>query len=275
MRYNFKFLQTGGVPLTNDLMSLIEEAYGIFAVLGDLSGNLTILSGCDITGTNVSPGIVAIEGKLYYFEGGSIISTVYIHKEDIQKTFEDQTTKTLIEKRTVRFGSGAINYNWADFVKLKTLKEIQSKVDNSVTQQEFAVAKADIELLKLKTAPIINGGVVWAWFKPVADIPAGWKECTNVRGKTIVGWNPDDFDFSTIGNSAGNKSIQLTVSQLPKIKFQYTRTLPWAGNSGGGFGGGGNQFEISSQNTNELGNNSPINIMIPHIIAAFIEPNLP
>ena len=273
MRYNFKFLQTGGVPLTNDLMALIEEAYGIFEVLSLLSGNLTILSGCEIIGTNVSPGIVAIEGKLYYFEGGSIVSTVYIHTEEIQKTFEDQTTKTLIEKRTVKFGTGAVNYNWADFVKLKTLKEIQSKVDNSVTQQEFAVAKADIELLKLKTAPIINGGVVWAWFKPVAEIPAGWKECTNVRGKTIVGWNPDDADFSTIGNSAGNKTIQLTVSQLPKIKFQYTRTLPWAGNSGGGFGGGGNQFEISSQNTNELGNNSPINIMIPHIIAAFIEPN--
>ena len=98
MRYNFKFLQTGGVPLTNDLMSLIEEAYGIFEVLGDLSGELNDTFGCDITGTNVTPGIVAIEGKLYYFEGGSIVSTVYIHKEDIQKTFEDQTTKTLIEK---------------------------------------------------------------------------------------------------------------------------------------------------------------------------------
>lgn len=275
MRYNFKFLQTGGVPLTNDLMSLIEQAYGIFEVLGDLSGNLTILSGCDIIGTNVNPGIVAIEGKLYYFEGGSIVPTVFIHTEEIQKTFEDQTTKTLIEKRTVRFGSGAVNYNWSDFVKLKTLKEIQENVNNSVTQQEFAVAKADIELLKLKTAPIVNGGVVWAWFKPVAEIPAGWKECTNVRGKTIVGWNPDDSDFSTIGNSAGNKTIQLTVSQLPNIKFQYTRTLPWASGSGGGFSGGGNQFEISTQNTNELGNNAPINIMIPHIIAAFIEPNLP
>lgn len=275
MRYNFKFLQTGGVPLTNDLMSLIEEAYGIFEVLGDLSGNLTILSGCDITGTNVTPGIVAIEGKLYYFEGGSIVSTVYIHKEDIQKTFEDQTTKTLIEKRTVRFGSGTVNYNWADFVKLKTLREIQSKVDNSVSQNDFNLLVDRVEVLEMKTAPIINGGVVWAWFKPVAEIPAGWKECTNVRGKTVVGWNPNDIDFSTIGNSGGNKTIQLTVSQLPKIKFNYTRTLPWAGQSGGGFGGGGNQFDISTQNTNELGDNAPVNIMIPHIIAAFIEPNLP
>ena len=273
MKYQFKFLQTGGVPLTNDLMSLIEEAYGIFEVLGDLSGSLTILSGCDITGTNVAPGVVAIEGKLYYFEGGSMVPTVYIHKEDINKNFEDQTTKTLIEKRTVKFGTGAINYNWADFVKLATLKEIQEKVSNSVTQQEFAVAKADIELLKLKTAPIINGGIVWAWFKPVAEIPAGWKECTNVRGKTIVGWNPNDTDFSIIGNSGGSKTIQLTVGQLPKIKFQYTRTTPWASGSGGGFSGGSNQFNVSTQDTNEIGNNAPINIMIPHTIAAFIEPN--
>ncbi|GEN71569.1 hypothetical protein [Chryseobacterium lathyri] len=275
MKYIFKFLQTGGVPLTNDLMALIEEAYGIFEVLGDLSGNLTILSGCDITGTNVAPGIVAIEGKLYYFEGGSIISTVYIHKEDIAKTFEDQTTKTLIEKRTVRFGSGAVNYNWSDFVKLQTLKEIQSKVDNSVSRQEFEVALADIELLKLKTAPIVNGGVVWAFGKPVDEIPAGWKECTDIRGKAVVGWDPDDPDFEDIGNSGGSKTILLTVSQLPKIKFQYTRTLPWSSGSGGGFSGGGNQFNIGPSETNELGNNDPINIMIPHFIAAFIEPNLP
>lgn len=273
MRYNFNFLQTGGVPLTNDLMSLIEEAYGIFEALGDLSGNLTILSGCEIVGTNVNPGIMAIEGKLYYFEGGQISSTVYIHTEEIQKIFQDTTTKTLIYKKTVRFGSALTTYNWSDFVKLKTLKEIQSKVDNSVTIQQYNAALDRITLLELKTAPIINGGIVWAWFKPVTEIPAGWKECINVRGKTIVGWNPNDADFSIIGSSAGNKTIKLTVDQLPKIKFQYTRTQPWASGSGGGFAGGSNQFDISNQNTNELGSNSPINIMIPHTIAAFIEPN--
>ena len=79
MKYSFEILQTGGVPLTNDLMALIEEAYGIFETLADVAGNLTILSGAEITGSTVKPGIVAIEGKLYYFEGGTTTSKVYIN----------------------------------------------------------------------------------------------------------------------------------------------------------------------------------------------------
>jgi hypothetical protein len=274
MRYIFKFLQTGGVPLTNDLMALIEEAYGIFEVLGDLSGNLTILSGCEIIGTNVAPGIVAIEGKLYYFEGGSIVSTVYIHTEEIQKTFEDSTTKTLIEKRTVRFGSGAVDYNWADFVKLKTLKEIQGKVDNSVSIDDFNLLKARVEVLEMKTAPIINGGIVLAWMKPVSEIPAGWKECTDFRGKTIVGWNPNDTDFSTLGTNIGAKTHVLTRAELPDFAMTYQLGIEKVGT--------GNRNALSRQGGNEYtqwissgGQNQPHNNIQPSRIAIFIEPNLP
>lgn len=273
MRININFLQTGGVPLTNDLMATVMDAISTYNVLGDLAGNLTILSGCEVTGQSVSPGVVIIDGDVLYFEGGTIIGTVYIHTEKIMKTFQDTTDKILVIKKIVKFGSGAPNYNWAKFKKLKTLKEIQQQVENSVSKQEFLAALADIEMLKRKTAPIINGGIVWAWFKPVSEIPEGWKEAKNVRGKTIIGWDPGDPDFSIIGNNSGNKTIKLTVDQLPKIKFQYTRTTPWASGSGGGFSGGSNQFNISTQDTSELGSNAPINIMIPHTIAAFVEPN--
>ncbi|MBB4807469.1 hypothetical protein HNP38_002775 [Chryseobacterium defluvii] len=273
MRININFLQTGGVPLTNDLMATIMDAILTYNVLGDLAGNLTIISGCTITGQNVSPGVVIIDGDVLYFEGGTIVSTVYVHTEEFTKTFQDTTDKVLIIKKTVKFGSGATNHNWDDFIRLSTLKELQIELDGKADQTQVDNHEDRLIVLEKKTAPIINGGIVWAWFKPVAEIPAGWKECTNVRGKTIVGWNPNDNDFSTIGNSGGSKTVQLTVGQLPKIKFQYTRTLPWAAGSSGGFGGGGNQFNISTQDTNELGNNTPINIMIPHTIAAFIEPN--
>lgn len=273
MRINIDFLQTGGVPLTNDLMATIMDAISTYNVLGELAGNLVILSGCHVTGQNVSPGVVVVDGDVLYFEGGTIVPTIYIHTEKVLKTFQDTTDKVLVIKKTVKFGSGTPGYNWADFKKLKTLKDIQVQLENTVTKQEFSQAIAEIETLKRKTSPIVNGGVAWPWFKPAADIPEGWKECKNVRGKTIVGWNPNDPDFSTIGNSSGSKTIKLTIDQLPKIRFQYTRTTPWAPGSGGGFSGGGNQFDISTQNTNELGSNAEINIMIPHTIAAFIEPN--
>lgn len=273
MRYNFNFLQTGGVPLTNDLMSLIEEAYGIFEVLGDLSGNLTILSGCDLVGSTVQPGIVAIEGKLYYFEGGAITSTVFIHTEEIQKTFQDTTTKTLIYKKTVKFGNASITYNWGDFVKLKTLKEIQAIVNNSASQTDLNALLARVEILEMKTAPIVNGGVILPFRKPFSEIPVGWKECNDTRGKMLVHCDPNDVDFSNLGGSGGAKSIIQTLAQMPKHKHSYTRTSPWAAGSGGGFSGGGNQFNISGVDTSEAGNGEPMNIMNPYRIVNFIEPN--
>ena len=68
MRINIKFLQTDGVPLTNDLMDTLQEAFQIFSVIGDMAGNLTILSGCEITGSTVAPGVVAIDGDVLAHE---------------------------------------------------------------------------------------------------------------------------------------------------------------------------------------------------------------
>ncbi|MGD1319150.1 phage baseplate protein [Chryseobacterium sp. 2R14A] len=276
MRYNFNFLQTGGVPLTNDLMSLIEEAYGIFEALGDLAGNLTILSGGEIVGSSVNPGIVAIEGKLYYFEGGQISSTVYIHTEEIQKTFQDTSTKTLIYKKTVKFGTGSVtSYNWSDFVKLETLKAIQVKVNNSVSITEHNLLKSRVEVLELKTAPIINGGIAWAWFKPVSEIPVGWKECLSIRGKTIVGLDPNDPTFSTLGSNIGEKTHKLTISEIPSHDHDVY------GVDNNAIPNGSNSNEVAnvennspfSRKTSKVGGDQPHNNIQPSTIAYFIEPN--
>ena len=53
--------------------------------------------------------------------------------------------------------------------------------DLSHRMQTVADMQEEIEVLKLKTAPIENGNLVWAWRKPAADIPAGWKECGPAR----------------------------------------------------------------------------------------------
>ncbi|WP_027380294.1 hypothetical protein [Chryseobacterium daeguense] len=273
MKYTFKFLQTGGVPLTNDLMALLEEAYGIFEVLGEIAGNLTILAGCEEIGSTFNPGIVAIEGKLYYFEGGLSTPTVYIHTEEIQETFQDQANKTLIEKRTVKFGNAVTTYNWADFVRLETLKDIQEKVNNSVSLSDFNALVARMVIQEMKTAPIQNGGIILSWRKSASEIPQFWKECTDTRGKILLHCDPNDVDFSNLGNTGGNKTITQTLGQMPKHRVRYTRTLPWASGSGGGFSGGGNQFNIGDADSSEVGGDQPMNIMNPYKIVLFIEPN--
>ncbi|WP_419487034.1 phage baseplate protein [Chryseobacterium bernardetii] len=256
-------------------MSLIEEAYGIFEALGDLAGNLTILSGGEIVGSSVNPGIVAIEGKLYYFEGGQISSNVYIHTEEIQKNFQDTSTKTLIYKKTVKFGTGSVtSYKWSDFVKLETLKALQVKVNNSVSITEHNLLKSRVEVLELKTAPIINGGIVWAWFKPVTDIPAGWKECKDIRGKTIVGLDPNDPDFYNLKATIGEKKHTLTIEELPDVNLMTENIQPFDGYQENGQFNGGSTYKFYRNKLKiPLGSGEAHNNIQPSIIANFIEPN--
>lgn len=272
MRLNFKFIQTDGVPLTADLMDTLQQAYAIFNVIGDIAGHLTILSGCEINGTLVSPGIVAINGDVLFFEGGTIFQTVFIHQEDIYKTFKNQQSKVLIEKKTVKFGNATVTFPWADFVKLQTLKDMKAAIDTKAPLATVLNILERVMKLEIKTAPIQNGGVILSWRKPADEIPFGWKECEDTLGKVLIHCNPNDIDLSTLGASGGNKKITQTVGQMPKHSHTYTRTAPWTG-SGGGFDGGGNPFSFPGTQTSEAGGNEPMNILNPHRIVLFIEPN--
>lgn len=275
MKLNINFLQTGGVPLTNDLMADIMSAVEIYDVLGALAGHCTIISGCEVTGNFVAPGVVAINGEVLSFAGGTADANVYIDTEDWYKTFEDQTDKILIQKKTVRFGIAVAPnlYPWADFVRLDSLKQMKAKLDATVSQQDFNNLVQRIEILEKKTAPIINGGVVFPWRKPANEIPAGWKECTDFRGKVIVGQDPNDVDFASLGGEIGEKKHQLTEAELPK----HSHKIPLFANgsaSGNAIGHPDNYIDWKrTVNSWEAGGNQPHNNIQPSRIAMYIEPN--
>ncbi|MCU7615675.1 hypothetical protein NZ698_00575 [Chryseobacterium sp. PBS4-4] len=278
-------MQTDGVPLTADLMDQIQEAYAIFNVIGSVAGNFTILSGCEINGTLVNPGIVVINGDVLFFEGGTVNQNVFIHQEDILKTFKNQQAKVLIEKRTVKFGNASTVYNWSEFVKIDTLKKIKEDLALKADKSELDLVKSRLDIVELKTAPIINGGVIWAFGRPVNEIPIGWKEATDYAGKTIVGLDPNDPMFSTLGANVGSKTHTLTKEELPNINGDFlTITGNGYNGSGNGFitvqsgfaayilGSNNGQFQHKTLRLN-FGNNQPHNNIQPSRIANFIEPN--
>ena len=275
MKYNFDFLQTGGVPLTNDLMDLIEESYSIFEVIGDIAGNLTIISGCNIIGSTVEPGILAINGKLYYFEGGQVVDTVYIHTENIQKIFQDTTLKTLIYKTTVKFGIGSTgSYNWADFQKLDTLKKIINDVKNKAEKSVVDNLELRMQAVEQKTAPIFNGSIVFIFRLPANQIPLGWKECVDLRGKTVFGWDPNDADFMNLNDNIGSKTKEIKKTNLPNISIGTNLYDRGAGyqddfsNDNIGTGNSGNEVK-----TKPLGDGTFLDVLNPGRIVMFIEPN--
>ncbi len=272
-------MQTGGVPLTNDLMQNIMQAIKLYDAVGDLAGHMTIISGGDLVAgstTTVNPGVVAINGEVLPFEGGLIDTNVFVHEEQILKTFQDQTNKVLIKKRTVKFGNAVAPnlFPWAEFVKLQTIKSIQkslaTKADITVTDDH----EKRIKKLELKTAPIENGGVAFVFRRPRNEIPAQWKECTDLSGKTIFGYNEFDPDFSNFGVPGGAKTVTLTKNNLPKFKVRTPIVQPYGSNQGlGGFDGGGNQWNWKTLESEQIGNDEAFKILPPHEIVLFIEPN--
>lgn len=278
MKLNIDFLQTGGVPLTNDLMATIMEAIQIYDVLGAFAGHKTILSGCDpVNGslTSVNPGIVAINDEVLYFEGGNISANVFIQEDSYHETFEDQTDNVLIRRKIVKFGNGVLPnlFPWSEFTRLQTLKDVQISLAGKANQSQVDDHETRIQLLELKTAPIQNGGIVWAWFRPVSEIPAGWKEALNIRGKTIVGLDPNDPDFSTLGSYFGTKKHLLTIAELP------SHDHPTAEYAGPPLPGSTSNHITAATNgpatprTGKTGGDQAHNNVQPSIIAPFIEPN--
>lgn len=282
MRINIQFLQTGGVPLTNDLMDVLQEAYTIFNVLGDVAGHLTILSGCTLTGQSVSPGIVVINGDVLYFEGGLVNTSVYIHTAQITKTFQDQTDKILIEKKTVKFGLSAPGnmWNWGDFKRLDTLKVMMEKISAAATQADLNDIKTRLDKVELKTAPIVNGGIAWFWRKPLSEIPAGWKPCTDFKGKTIFGLDPNDPVFSTLGTTVGSHSKTITQNNIPDY------VIPFYGATNSGQTAVGNDLSVIKWNgkapdgfydhtygINSGGKGMPMDVLNRGVIVDFIEPD--
>ena len=72
------FIQTGGVPFTNDVAQEFENAYKIFNAYGALAGDKTIISGCVENGSSISDGFIYVNSELFYFEGGSKSDNILI-----------------------------------------------------------------------------------------------------------------------------------------------------------------------------------------------------
>ncbi len=273
------FIQTGGVPFTNNVAAEFEKAYSIFNAYGAMAGDKTIISGCVENGSSVSDGFIYVNNELFYFEGGSKSDNIFLNVENIDKVFEDQTTKTLIKIRTLKFGNAIDNvWAWSEFKRIDTMLSLMARLDTLEASQTITNAKLAI---------FTQGGVVFPWFKAVEDIPKGFAPVWNIAGKTIVGLDPNDTDFDTVGKLFGSKKHKLTTSELPKHRFklavptgQYSyppltpnNSLATINNQGndGNYVLGGHSTEPTVGQSSEVGGDLEHNNVQPSIVANYIE----
>ena len=273
------FIQTGGVPFTNNVAAEFEKAYSIFNAYGQIAGDKTIISGCVENGSSVSDGFIYVNNELFYFEGGAKSDNIFLNVQNIDKVFEDQTTKTLIKIRTLKFGNAIENvWAWSEFTRIKTIRELQEDV--KVLQDKQVINEA-------KLAIFAPGYTVFPFFRPVADVPAGFAPVWDIAGKTIIGLDPNDTDFDAVGKLFGSKKHKLTTSELPKHRFKLAVTtgqnsypplnpsnsLATINNQGndGNYLLGGTTGEPTVGQSSEVGGDLEHNNVQPSIVANYIE----
>ena len=111
-------------------------------------------------------------------------------------------------------------------------------IDNLALLQLANRTKYLYDMMNALMAPFLgtagDNGSGWVLFNDiVANIPAGWGEVTEMRGRTAIGMDTTDTDFNAIGNAAGVKTRTLLSANLPSFNIP---TGPTAGTTDGEIG---------------------------------------
>lgn len=254
------FNQVGGFPLSTNILNELQKAYTVFNSLGNIVGDLTIISGCEVTGGNVANGVVFINGEVLEFQGGSIQTKVII-KEDVEELiFEDGNSKPVIKTRYAKFGTGVVFYTWADFKRGTKTGELPAIIE-SFTER--------LDALELRASIPID--MIALWGRPANEIPAGWEEYALLTGKMPIGFDAANGDFDVVLKTGGSKTHTLTVAEMPSHshEMKYGSAGTDANNQVKRDSDGDNYLGITS--TEDTGGGEAFNIMNPFRVVHFIQ----
>ena len=81
-----------------------------------------------------------------------------------------------------------------------------------------------------RVVDVIPSGAVMAF--DLAHCPTGWSEFTSARSRVIVGLNPNDANFNSLGKIGGEKTHKLTLTEMPSHSHRIGPL--WAGTAQGG-----------------------------------------
>lgn len=279
-RINFE--NTGGFPLGAYTLDFMQKSYQLLNTLGNIVGNLSILSGCEEVGRSITDGVVYIDGEVLPFKGAPISEKVIIVETSQKRIFKDGVEKAVEYTRYATFGNSINGRLWADFKRPLNNQQIEAQ---SFTEENSLLKRLEkLEERVRKTVPI---GLVAIWDKPASEIPEGWEEHTEMQGVVPVGYKSDDSDFGAIGTKVGSKTVRIEKNNLPDIEIDLKNKNGsgfevigfnlenYSGQNEGGWSNSGSLPYWGKESGNNIkahlnGKEQPINNIQPSRIVKFI-----
>lgn len=252
-RLNFN--QSVGFPLETNILSEMQTSWSILNALGGIAGNFSILQGCTVSGTTVSDGVVFINGEVIEFKGGQAQTNVIIVENRQALEFEDGNANDVIFTRYATFGVATAQWPWAGFVRPLETKSVSGLLADKEDKTTVAALISRVTALENRPSNIPIG-LIAIWDRPAAEIPDGWEEYVDLRGRMPIGQTADDSEFSSLRGSGGAKTKTLSLAELPSHFFTYLKAIAGRGykteSDDNPFGG------YESANTNTIGGNVPL-----------------
>jgi hypothetical protein len=271
------FNQSVGFPLETEILDEMQKAWTVLNALGNIAGNLSIISGCEVTGTNVADGVVFINGEVLEFRGGIQQTKVIIIETPTSLEFEDFNSHDVIFTRYATFGTATTFYNWADFKRGFPTTEIQAALEEKAEVTDLASLVARITELEKKNAVFQAGGGMVLWNKPLNQIPTGWQEVVDWRGRIPAGLDTTQTEFNLMGKTGGSKTHTNTIDEMAQHNHDWKYSFE---GDDAGDGSSFNEFSFkpgiipagdSTSPIGKTGNGTPYSIMNPYRVVLFIE----
>lgn len=130
---------TGGFPLTNERLEFMQDAQNkAISQLTRLAGTgKLIIEGVEVSGGNVSSGVIIIDGEIIAFEGGAFNARVAVfetegevpYNEDIDQDGNlDRKPADIIRVARCAASGGIESFNFDDLVRVPNLKSLNPMV---------------------------------------------------------------------------------------------------------------------------------------------------
>ena len=202
-----KFMRESGLSY-NNLPDNVSNGYQLFEAIKRVASKNDFIGSATKQGNDT----VYFDAPLNIFKDkeSMIFSVNFDSADALNKAIcpAPNFSKTLVISGTFKSGQKVRLINEASRIVVSGIYETND-VPNLL--QRLTYLEIVIGTMNKIITPIVNGGTPLLWMKPANEIPLGYSEVTDFRGKSIFGYDPNDTDFDVVMKNTGSKTLDITL----------------------------------------------------------------